>query len=234
MICVYVPILTRLAWGAALVNAVRLSRLVPRYRAVRFVLGAGLALDVLRVALHLLVLQHAPRPFVGLARAAFHVDQGAVLALPALSAGLALVVLLGAPWRAVAVALSACWAALLGCVAARYPELRGDAWLDVVHRAAAASVAVQLGAAAIWRIRGWAAVRAARRRAPDPSWIAGFVPALPDRAVLVLLAGDAAALLGPWLGAPVAHWPIWQVQSALTLATLALLEERWIRARTPL
>lgn len=229
-----IALLTRFAWGAVLWNAVRLSRLVPRYRAVRFVLGAGLALDVLRVALRLLVLRHAPRPFVGLARAVFHVDQGAVLALPALSAGLALVVLLGAPWRPLAAALGVCWAALLGCVAARYPELRGDAWLDVVHGVAGASVVVQLSAAAIWRIRGWATLRALRRAAPAGMTVTSVIPTLPDRAVLVLLVGDGAALLGPWLGAPVAHWPIWQVQSAVTLATLALLEERWIRARTPL
>lgn len=213
--------ITRLAWGIALANAYRLSRRSPRFRPVLRVLGAGLVLDVGRVGLNVAILKDAPRPFVGLARAVYHLDQGAVLAFPALSVVLALVAFERTSPRLALVAAGAVWFQALLDAIAGYPLIRGDAFLDVCLRAQALAVVVEVLAA--WRVLA-ASVRRPR--------LAFEVMPLQQRAALVLLAADAAQLVGPWLGAPVAHWSIWRVQSLLALGTLAVLEEKWIRSRS--
>lgn len=213
--------LTRLAWGIALANAYRLTKLSPRFKPVFRILGTGLALDVGRARLNAAILKDASRPFVGLGRAVYHLDQGAVLAFPALSVVLALVAFERTSARLALVAAGAVWFQALLDAIAGYPLIREGAFLEVCFRAQVLAVVVE-GLAA------WRALAASVRRPR----IAFEVMPLQQRAALVLLAADVAQLVGPWLGAPVAHWSIWRVQSLLALGTLAVLEEKWIRSRS--
>lgn len=51
---------------------------------------------------------------------------------------------------------------------------------------------------------------------------------LPERAVLLLVAGDEAALLGPWLGEHVKYWPAGVLQSIVIQALLCYFQVRWL------
>lgn len=231
----WVHLVTRAALLTAALFAWRLRRLAPHYRPVARVLAAGWALDLLHTVLRAWIAdQH--RPFTGLARAVFHADQGAVLAFPALSAALALLVLAGWSPAIVWSNVAGAWVVALVVAIVRYPDLRGDDWIAYVGTAHGLAVATEIAALLTFARAGYAFIMAARREAPPGARIplSGIVVPLQARACLVLLAGDLAQLLGPWLGAPVEHWAIWQVQSAVTLATLAVLEAKWIRSLSPI
>lgn len=205
----------RVVWFLAAFLAMQLARIVPSYRRVALIITYSWGAELARMLLRILLAQR-PRPFTGLARFLFHMDQGLVLLFPALSVALALMVL---GWvralRALPVVAFA-WGSMLGACALAYPGLRGPGWMQVVILAQWASVTTQLLCAAI-----------SVRRALD-HWM---VPSLAERAVLVLVAGDVAQMLGPWLGEPIENWGIWRLQSLIVLGTLTLLEAKWIAAR---
>jgi hypothetical protein len=188
----------------------RSRRFLRASRPLAVFLAATLAADGLRELLRAEVLSTASRPFTGWARAAFHVEQALFLAWSFGLAALAAAVFLdpcrrlpGFGRRAFAVTAAA-WALVCLALASRYPELRGQQLLDAYGRATLAC----LIAAAIHAAAG-----------------AFLGPPLDRarRAALWLLVGDAAAVLGPYAGAPLNHW--WLAQAASTAAYLFVAAE---------
>lgn len=55
---------------------------------------------------------------------------------------------------------------------------------------------------------------------------------IPERAVLLLVAGDAAALLGPWLGEPVTYWPAGVLQGIVIQLALCYFQVLWLSSST--
>ena len=51
---------------------------------------------------------------------------------------------------------------------------------------------------------------------------------LPERAVLLLVVGDAAALLGPWRGDPGRYWPAGIAQTIVIQLILCYFQGRWL------
>lgn len=174
----------------------------PTLRPLWLFLALTLAVDAFRALGQHATLRDAPRPFTGLARAVFHVDQAGVIGW---SAGLVAVVLVAFAERDRRVLLLpiACFAAgITIAFAFAYPELReqklGLAYL-VVH---IATVLVCLGCAALaWFRDRW------------------FGPAA--RASTVLIVGEIATLFGPYLGEPLKHWATANAISAVTYLVLA-------------
>ena len=187
------------------------------FRPVVLALAVTLALDLARHAAATLVLAVEPRPFVGWARAVFYADTAAALAFPAVSASLAITVY--ARRRAWLAGVALLWAGALGYIVARYPEHRGAAITRVHLAAHLASVGAQLGVGVVFAFRhGWPGIRGEAR--PE------------QEVVLILLAGDLAALAGPWLaGTPVQDWWLGQWVSAATYAVLALSIASRLRSR---
>lgn len=139
-------------------------------------------------------------------RAAQHLDQALALTFPVASAALALRILAGRG----AVAPIVLGGVVLVALVAAHP-LSADASLlafGLVHVAAAGA---EVGAAVV-------------------AWSRGRTAYLPERAAIILVAGDAAGLLGPWLGRVVALWLLGVLQGLSALLVLCYFQIRWIRA----
>jgi hypothetical protein len=127
----------------------------PRHRPVAVFLSVALAADLVHWALGAFVLQPAramlgTAPYGGIARAAFHVQQGTVLAWPFGLAALAAWVFLEEPLRRHgAVLAGALWTLSSLGLALAYPAIRGDvlgrAYLAVELAALAAVIATGVG-----------------------------------------------------------------------------------------
>lgn len=174
-------------------------------RACAYVLGANVVLDVARETIGALVLRpyraaHWPAPYTGAARVAFHLEQAAFIAWPAIVCALA--------WsslsRSRAWPVLASWSAAAAALVLLYPEVRGEP-LGRVYRALTV-LAVLGGAAALLRVT----------RAPGR---AGIVS-------LALLAGVAAELAGPYLARPFEWWPA-QLTYAIVFTGLSLTFGVW-------
>lgn len=55
---------------------------------------------------------------------------------------------------------------------------------------------------------------------------------VPDRAALLLAAGDVGSLLGPWLADPRSSWDVGVLQSVAVQATLCYFQLSWVSAAT--
>lgn len=178
----------------------------PSIRPVFWFLLVTLLADGARWAIQAKVLRHAPRPFEGVTRLLFHVDQAGIVGW---NAGLVMLTCLAfdsvqTPLRTrrLAVGTSVAWLAATCALALTYPALRGD---SLGHAYALAHLVTTIVATAL-------AVRAWRKDA----WF-GAGP----RAVSVLIAGEAATLLGPFLGEPFRYWATANVISACVYILLA-------------
>lgn len=163
-----------------------------------------LSLDLGAMALKLLVLEPARSgghvPYEGAARLAFHATQLAFLAWPFGAAWIAWRLFARGPGHAL---LAGAWGACALLLAARYPALRGEALLGAyrwVH------VGCLLGALA-----SLLAPRPDRFRAGRAHLVA-----------LLVVAGAAAELAGPYVAAPFASWWTAQASWSLALAAVAL------------
>jgi len=176
----------------------------PALRPLFAFLVTTLAADIIRTIGKHFVLQHAARPFAGAARLVFHVDQAGVIGW---HAGLLSVVALAFTGRErMAVKLVPIWSYALGtwmAFAAAYPMLReaklGHAYLLVQVVTVLASLALAVHA---WLRHRW------------------FGSA--DRAVSLLVVGEIATLLGPFLGEPFRNWATANAISVVVYAFMSL------------
>lgn len=192
------------------------------YRPVAIVLSLLFGLDCLRGAIRYLVLQPARAagrvPYIGHERLWFHVEQAAVLAFPACSIALAVVVFLRPKRIAmVNVAIAGVWAMATCIIATSYPGLRQGPLEQVYTWTAHASVAIQSACAVFFFVRK-------------------NIPIAPQRAALIMLAVDGAALLGPYFTShPSADWASMRSPALLLWGLLSLLQGSnawwWIRAQ---
>jgi hypothetical protein len=175
----------------------------PSLRPLWLFLALTLGADGVRWLGQRFVLQSSPRPFTGFARAVFHVDQLGVIGW---NAGLlALVVLAFFGRERVASKLTPIASCAFGVVLAfafAYPELRaerlGHAYLCVEVVTVLACVAIALHS---WLKSRWFGIAA--------------------RAATVLVVGEIATLLGPFLGEPFRYWSTANAISAVTYTILA-------------
>lgn len=175
----------------------------PTLQPLRAFLLLTLIADAARALGQHFVLQHASRPFTGLARIVFHIDQVGVIGW---SAGLVMLVVLAFTGREHAwsklspIASFAAGTAL--SFAHAYPDLReqklGLAYLIVQIATVFVGVAF---VARTWLQRRWFGVAA--------------------RAATVLLVGETATICGPFLGNPFKHWATANAISAVTFVVLA-------------
>lgn len=180
-----------------------LARLRPA-RPLALALEALLAAELGRLALSLLVLVPArlrlgDAPYAGAERLAFHAEQALHLAWPIVALGLALHLftrLRSAGW----VVAGAAWVLAVGALAARYPEVRGARLMGEYRAAQAASCLAAAGVAL-------AGQRPARFRVGRE-----------HLATLLLLAGCAAELAGPYLHSG-GRWWLAQVTWPIALAS---------------
>ncbi len=175
----------------------------PMLRPLWLFLTITLVADVVRALGQHFVLRHASRPFTGLARAVFHVDQ---LGVVGWNAGLLAIAVLAFSGRdrvapkLLPIASTATGLALSFAIA--YPELRAEKLGTAYLIVEIATVLACLGFAA----HAWFKSR----------WF-GVAP----RAVSVLIAAEVATLLGPFLGEPFKNWATANAISAAAYAVLA-------------
>lgn len=191
--------------------AVTIFRKAPFHRPVAVALSVLFALDCLRGTLRHFVLVPARAagrvPYEGVERLAFHVDQFALFGFAAASVALAMVVFVK-PKRigAVCVIIAIFWALGSGLVAMAYPSLRQTPLQAVYSWVARGSTFIQAICALVFF---------ARRS----------VPISPQRAALIMLAVDLAALLGPYLTSrPSDDWASMRAPSLLLWGLLTLLQ----------
>lgn len=181
-------------------------------RPVAAVIGARVGCDLVRAGIAAWWLEPWraawwPAPFEGTTRAAFHAEQALFMLGPALACALAWWTL--ARVRALPVAVS--WLTASATLAAWYPEVRGEA-LGSAYRALTACAVIG-GASALLQATG------ARGMAQLSS--------------LVILAGVAAELAGPYLSQPFEWWPA-QFTWCVVFSGLSLLFGGWICSRPSL
>ena len=185
----------------------------PSVTLIAFALGS----DLLVAGGRALLLDGAPRPFVGLARGWYHVETALVLGWPC---ALAL-----AAWRLFTWAPRGWWKEAP-------PAVAWGSWLGVsvglvlahplgrVRTAACLLVVEFVALAVVWLAvaRGW--------RRP---WT------LPHVAVLVLAGVETSvALIGPWVRNPFADWHLARVSYLLGFSVVALLHVQKVRDRAGL
>lgn len=197
-----------LAHGIATLMAWRRTRLgriefAPTLRPLWRFLALTLTADVVRGLLQHFVLQDASRPFTGLARAAFHVDQAGVIGW---QAGLLAVVVLAFTGKQTPtpklLPIASCAVGTIVSFAFAYPDLRGD-------RLAAAYTMLQIATSlACVSISAWA-------------WFQHRWFGIAARAASMLVVGEIATLFGPFLGEPFKHWGAANAVSAVTYLVLA-------------
>jgi hypothetical protein len=202
-----------LLWAAritlllAVISAVVLARRRVDHRAfaafIAWVAGANALRWALAKSFGLLRPPGLP-PFVGAARAAFHVDQAIELSWSAGLAALVIVVFSRRRWFVALIGLV--WTGAVAYLATHYPEVRGEALLKGYFAAELATVTVAAGLIITWT---W------RREPPTPARICVLCVCIAD--LITLLAG--AWRWGYWI-----HWELNQVAFALTYATIAVYQ----------
>ena len=173
----------------AFVGAVLLARRHRTYAPVAWFLGTMVTADIARTLLSLFILGSGPPggvPYSGWARIAFHVEQAFFVAWPIGIAALSVHVIAKRRVWPVAVAYLVVLAILFG----GYPTIRRELLQSVYLAITLASLLVSLVAAAVW----W---KARRPTAP------------PERAVLLFIVGECAAIVGPYAAGMIdLNWPI--------------------------
>lgn len=222
-----IDLLTRGCFLLAVITAwaVAIFRKAPFHRPIAMALSMLFVLDCMRGALRFFVLAPARTagrvPYEGVERAAFHVDQFALFAFAAVSIALALVVFVRPKHvRASLAIIAILWLVGSTIVAMAYPSLRQAPLQAVYTWTARGSVVLQVLCALVFFVRRG-------------------TPIAPQRAALVLLAVDLAALLGPYLTSrPSDDWASMRAPSLLLWGLLTLLQGSstwwWTRARKPL
>lgn len=201
------------SWGWTLVG--KLTR--PASHPVVALLAFALVSDLVTAAGGVLLLDGAPRPFVGLARGWYHVETALVLGWPCALALTAWRLFTWAPrgWH-LEPAPAAAWGSWLGVslgLVLAHP-------LGRVRTAACLLVGELVSLAVVWLAvaRGW--------RRP---WT------LPHVAVLVLAGVETSvALLGPWVRNPFADWHLARISYLLGFSVVALLHVQKVRDRAGL
>jgi hypothetical protein len=175
----------------------------PALRPLWLFLALTLAADALRWLGQHSVLRHATRPFTGLQRAVFHVDQVGVIGW---HAGLLAIVVLTFTGRERAFAKLAPIASfafgIAVSLAIAYPDVRAEK-LGIAYtiiEIATVLVCIAIVAHSWFRSR-WFGIAA--------------------RAATVLVVGEIATLLGPFLGEPFRYWSTANAISAVAYTILA-------------
>ena len=208
-----------------------LSRERPYYRPIAWLLSADFYACVLGVVLRQGYLSTQPRPYSGLARLLFHVEQAAGLVWPVGVAAVALLVLARRPaWPAFVAG-----AAVMAARVALYPWLRQErlAWLLLGEQVALVALCawawLQLRQQRPERIVG-----EVRRPLPAP-WLQEH-----HKAVGVILLAEAVLLFGPHLvgisngdglritpGNPFEKWGLAQLLYSSLFLWLAIKQRSW-------
>lgn len=178
----------------------------PQHRPIAVLLGTWALADLARWALARCLVD-APAPYVGLARALFHVDQALLLLWPFGALAIVLLVLARRDPQIVAGA----WAGAVLVLASGYPELRGRGPLGRVYTSAhAVEIVVELACVAAFL---------ARRQWPGP----------PQEVALILVASDLGLAMGPYLFAdPMRDWFTSRWPTILVLAAISTVQTRRI------
>lgn len=151
-----------------------------------------------------------PRMDLVAPRLGLHLEQALALAFPVTSAWLALRILAG---HGTAVPL-VIGATALAALVLGYPEMRGGAALMIFGGVHFLAAGAEVGAAGV-------------------AWFGHRTHYLPERAALLLVAGDAAGLVGPWIGSPERFWDLGVLQGIAALLVLCYVQIRWICALRP-
>lgn len=195
--------------GVGAVLAWRIAARLSYHRPAAWFLAAYAVADVARAVAALLVLEIAPRPFVGGARVVFHVDQALFVLQPIALLALALRVW---PDRSTRHLWGAA-ALLVAYLVVAYPGLRGDP-LGRVYL-----VVHVVCLAAAWGCFGWWCWR---RPGRWPTWTEGIT--------LVWIAADTALLAGPWARRVFVDWPDGDVTRLERDLVTCGFQVAWIRA----
>ena len=198
----------RIAQLSAVAASLPASRRERGYRPVALFLLGMTAAGWVRSTLSP-ILVDAPRPRVGLARAAFQISDALFLAWPAAVAALAIVVFT----RRRAWPVAIVWAVLVGGLAGAYPALHGEALARWTYGGLTLIACIVAALAfGVW-LR--------KRLAPGPE----------HTATLLILASTGATLLGPYLGDVAARWDIARWTFVWLYVTLCSIGVRqWIRS----
>lgn len=219
-----IDLLTRGLFFLAVITAwaVAIFRKAPFHRPVAIAFSTLFALDCVRGTLRHFVLLPARAagrvPYVGAERAAFHVDQFALFGFAAVSIALAVLVFVKPKHVRLSLGIVAIsWLVGSTIVAMAYPSLRQEPLQVVYTWAARGSVTLQSFSALVFFVRRG-------------------TPIAPQRAALILLAVDLAALLGPYLTSqPSDDWASMRAPSLLLWGLLTLLQGSsiwaWMHAR---
>jgi hypothetical protein len=175
----------------------------PTLRPMWLFLVITLVADVVRWLGQYFVLRHAARPFIGFARACFHVDQAGVIGW---NAGLLAIVVLafssGGKTAPKLLPIASCTTGLTLSIAFQYPYLRAERLGHAYLVIEIATVLACIGFAAhAWFKSRWFGIAA--------------------RAVSVLVVAEIATLLGPFLGDPFRYWATANAISAVAYTLLA-------------
>src|SRR5262245_31710238 len=197
---------------AAIVAAVVAVRRID-HRPVAIFLGTMVLVSIARWGLVTWLIapfhaDHPGEPLTGSIAIAGHVDAALFIAWPAGIAATAIAVFLGRrPW-----AMGAAWLAASIAIAAAYPLTRGDVLRRCYLAAILASLAVSIGAMAMWTRR--------QERLT-----------LPRAVVLLLTLFELSTLLGPWIGDPFNDWDRAQILYSMLYAGLIALQggTLWLR-----
>lgn len=221
---------------ASTITARRLASVRREYRPVGFVLALGLFCDVAGELLRRGYLDRirakplplwlfieglepkAPTAYTGMARAAFHGEQGLLLAWPAAVVALALHVLTGksagkstklklAQFGKLVVSAAAWLVAIVVHVVA-YPTLRGELLAQALRLEQGIAVA-----ALAWCVARW------RRQDRSPE----------HAAAIALAIAEVQVLLFSYTGSPFELWIVAQIVYTITFTALAVLQWRWRR-----
>ena len=205
----------RLALLAALLAALVLVRGRPAYRpTTAFLAWVGLA-HVVRPLLQTFILAPARAahgvPYVGVARAWYHLDQALFVSWPIGITALAIHTFTGRRVWPVAAA----YVAIVAGLALGYPTVRRELLQSVYLAITLAALAVSFGAMVIW----W------RRKPAQPAYP-------PQIAASLFVIMEAGAIVGPYAAGMIdVNWPIAQGLYTGLYGALFALEVAWARPR---
>jgi hypothetical protein len=193
-----------LSLAAAVFTACQLSRSRSAYRPVAATLALGLIADVAGELLRRLYLVTQPRPYAGLSRVAYHVEQSCVQAWPAAVVAVGLLVLARVRWWPSVAA----WGLVVGAHVLAYPWLREERLAQALRVEQAVAVAVLVWCAVRWR---------KEEREPEHA------------AALALALGEVLVLLFSFSGSPFRLWVVAQIAYTFVFVWLAVMQRRWRR-----
>ena len=193
------------AYGVLAVLAVVVATRYRMHRPVAAYIGWMFAAENVRFGL-MHAYQGAPRPFHGLARVAFHLDEGVALSWYAFFIAGCLIVFVGRGARWAFVAWALLWSACL-----YYPRVSGQVLVEIYHLTAIASM-----------IASWACI------AYGVFFRRDLAPGLPHLILIFYASTDVATYLFSLLEGFVKNWPIIRIANMLLLVACIATHIAWL------